>query len=124
MKKTNLYAVISIIAFAFLILGANLFAQDNLKKAEIKTSAECDMCKDRIEKAVNKLEGIKSADLVVDTKVFKVSYDETKVTLKEIKEKIASVGYDADDVKKDPRAYKRLPKCCQLDGHKNHDHDH
>ncbi len=124
MKKTNFVIGNFILVAIILFMGINVYSQTEWKNVEIKTTAECQQCKDRIEKAVNKLDGIKSVDLVIDTKICKVSYDEKVVTLKEIREKIASVGYDADDVKKDPRAYKRLPKCCQIDGHKDHEHEH
>ncbi len=124
MKKMNLLTGNIILVAAIMFMGINLYSQTEMKNSEIKTTAECQQCKDRIEKAVNKLDGIKSVDLDVDSKICKVTYNEKKVSLKEIREKITSIGYDADDEKKDMRAYKRLPKCCQLDGHNDNDHEH
>lgn len=120
----NLLASNLLYVALIVLMGISLHSQTEIKNAEIKTTAECEKCKDRIEKAVNKLDGIKSVDLDVDSKICTVSYNEKEVSLKEIREKIASVGYDADDEQKDMRAYKRLPKCCQIDGHKEHDHEH
>ena len=72
-------------------------AQDTIK---IQTTAQCEDCKERIEKAVNELEGIESADLEVESAVATVIFDTEKTSSEDIKKSIASVGYDADDVKK------------------------
>jgi copper chaperone CopZ len=100
-----------IVFFAVLSIAAS--AAESLKTIEIKTSAVCEMCQERIEKAVKELDGIKSASLSIETKIVKVEYDELKVKPEDIKEKISKAGYDADDVRKDKKAYKKLPKCCQ-----------
>lgn len=110
MKKIVLFAIVFLFAMQ---LKAEV--QDTLK---IATTAQCEMCKDRIEEAVNKLDGINYVNLDVASAVVSVLFDDEKTSPKEIRKKIASVGYDADDEKKDKRAYKRLPKCCQLGGHK------
>lgn len=105
----NLFAIIVV----FLAFNFAVSAAESIKTIEIKTSAICEMCQERIEKAVKELDGIKSASLSVDTKIVKVQYDESKIKLEDIKEKISKTGYDADDVRKDKKAFKKLPKCCQ-----------
>ncbi|MGB9770472.1 MAG: heavy-metal-associated domain-containing protein [Candidatus Kapaibacteriota bacterium] len=113
MKKLSFLAILIVLSFAFSIA----FSQNqNQKTAEIKTSAVCEMCKERIEKKLTKVDGIESANLDVDTKVLNVTYDATKISLEDIKKKISKIGYDADDVKRDPKGYKKLPKCCRIDG--------
>jgi copper chaperone CopZ len=97
----------------FIVFSIAASAAEIVKTIEIKTSAICEMCQERIEKAVKELDGIKSANLTVDTKIIKVDYDESKVKPEDIKEKISKTGYDADDVRKDKKAFKKLPKCCQ-----------
>lgn len=100
-----------------LLTAVNSNAQSNeLKTAEIKTSAVCEMCKERIEKKVLKLNGVIEANLDIDTKILNVKYDESKTSLEEIRTEISKTGYDADDVKRNPKAYKKLPKCCRIDG--------
>lgn len=111
----NLIVSILVFVAATFALSANDTAKDTLK---INTTAQCEMCKDRIEEAVNELDGINYVNLDVPTAVVNVVYDDTKLSAKKIKEVIAGTGYDADEVEKDKRAYKRLPKCCQLGGHK------
>lgn len=85
----------------------------------IKTSAQCGMCEDTIETGVRTLPGISVADLDVTTQKLKVKFDPTKTNMEEIRNKVASLGYQADEVQADPSAYENLPACCQLGGHKN-----
>lgn len=82
----------------------------------IQTSAICESCKNRIEKALKATDGIVSANLNLDNKKIKVKYDPTKLTPDQIRTAIAKTGYDADGVKADADAYNNLPKCCQKGG--------
>lgn len=88
-----------------------------IKEIKIKTSSQCDQCKERIEKAINKLSGINNANLDVDSKILTVNYRTAETNPDEIRKKVSDTGYDADDIPANPRAYKKLPKCCQKDGH-------
>jgi len=119
MKKT-IYIIAVIFAF-FAINISGAFAQEikaeGFKTDSIKTSAVCEMCKSTIEKAVNKLIGIKSCKLDVESKVLAVSYDEDKVTISKIRKAINKAGYDADDESADPKAYAKLPACCKKGAH-------
>lgn len=115
MKVNN--SIFGAILLMIFFVGINSNAQSNeLKTAEIKTSAVCEMCKERIEEKVLKLDGVSKANLDVETKLLTVEYDESKISLKEIRIAISKTGYDADDVKRDPKVYKKLPKCCRIDG--------
>lgn len=116
---------IIIIALAFFAI--NLSAQSEkatsdavtkteIKTAKFKTSAECGMCKKRIEKALGKVEGITYSKLNVPTKILKVKYDSEKLSEEDIRNAVSAVGYDADNVEADPKAYKKLPKCCKKGG--------
>lgn len=107
-----------IFLFAILVLTFSfaLSQSQTQTTAEIKTSAVCESCKERIEKNLKKVDGIINADLNVDTKVLTVTFDTSKILLQDIKLRISKIGYDADEVKRDPKAYKKLPKCCRIDG--------
>jgi periplasmic mercuric ion binding protein len=100
-----------------LSLAGCAMAQDEVKELKIKTSAQCDMCKKRIEKAIGLEKGIKSAVLDVDSKVLTVSYRANKTDPRKIQQAVQNVGYDADALPADPKAYKKLPDCCQKGGH-------
>ena len=76
-------------------------------------SAQCDICKDNITRALKKLKGLKSFNVDVDSKIVTVSFDNSITDLKKIRRAISSAGYDADNVKADPVAYSRLDACCK-----------
>ncbi|MEI6823928.1 MAG: heavy-metal-associated domain-containing protein [Bacteroidota bacterium] len=119
MKQIN-SKLIALMIVAIVLIGNTIYAQvkkaDKYSEIKIKTSAQCDMCKETIEKALAFEKGVKSSDLNVDTKVCTVKYDATKTTTDKIKIAISKVGYDADDVKADPKAYNKLSPCCKKDG--------
>lgn len=98
-----------------MIFSTALFAQKDTKLAElkIKTSAQCDMCKEKIEKAINKEAGVKSANLDLKTKILTVKYATDKTDEVKIKTAVTKVGYDADESKADSKAYEKLPACCK-----------
>ena len=109
------------ILFALIFLAGGVNAQE-VKKVEevtIQTSAKCGDCKDRIEGALNYLKGVQFAELNNDTKKVTVRYKTKKVSLEQIKAEIASVGYDADDVKAEEAAIEKLPACCKPSAHKH-----
>ncbi len=104
--------ILAIISF-FVITGS-LSAQTGGKQyVEIKTSAQCGTCKAAIEKAVGSVEGVKTADLDLDSKVVAVKYDGDKTTAEAIKAAIIAIGYDADELPANPEAYEGLHSCCK-----------
>lgn len=103
--------LVSVIAF-----GAQAQNKKKVVEATFTTSAQCGMCKDRIEKVLAYEKGIISADLNVETKVLTVKYKANKTNEAKIKEAVSKAGYDIDDIKADPEAYKKLPACCKKDG--------
>lgn len=86
-------------------------------KIEIKTSAVCEMCKETIEQDLTFEKGVKTVNLDVDTKVVTIVYNDKKTTPEALRTRISKVGYNADEVKRDPESYKKLPRCCQDGAH-------
>jgi len=106
--------------FAVLVLQ-NANAQEKKSKLEtavIQTSAECGQCKERIEDGLNYTKGVKFAELDLETKKVTVKFSPKKISLVQVKEKINSIGYDADDLKAKDEIVKKLPLCCQPGGMK------
>jgi mercuric ion binding protein len=91
------------------------FAADNTKEAKIKTSAICNMCKLRIERNVVLSKGVKEAVLDVKSKILTVQFYPGKTNVKEIRETVSKIGYDADEVVAVQKAHDKLPKCCRKD---------
>ena len=93
--------------------------QEKFQTVVIQTSAECGDCKDRIEEALNYTKGVVFAELDLETKKVTVKFATKKISLQQVKEAISAIGYDADEVKAEPKAQRSLPKCCQPNGMKN-----
>ena len=83
--------------------------------ASFGVRGNCGMCKNTIEKAVNKLEGISKADWDRLRKKIDVSFDASKTNLDAIHKAIANSGYDTDKMSGSEDAYKSLPGCCKYD---------
>ncbi|MCU0423263.1 MAG: cation transporter [Bacteroidia bacterium] len=92
------------------------YTKDGLVIAKIKTSAVCDMCKETLEKAMAYEKGVKSSELIVETKILTVTFDPKKTSLDKIRLAISNSGYDADQVLANPKSYGNLPACCKKDG--------
>jgi mercuric ion binding protein len=82
----------------------------------IQTSAQCGDCKTRIEGGLNYTKGVKFAELDMTTKKVTVKFKPKTTNSEALKKIISSIGYDADEVKADPLAIKKLPLCCQPGG--------
>jgi mercuric ion binding protein len=110
MKKT--------IAFLLLVLFAfNGNAQSKKNQViQIKTSAECDECKKKIESNLIYEKGVKFCKLNVETKMLSVTYNPEKTNSEKIKLAVSKLGYDADEIKADSLEYAKLPACCKVDG--------
>ena len=78
-----------------------------------KVYGNCGMCKKRIESSLKDVKGVTKATWDVKSKMMTVTFDPHKITLEKIKETIALVGHDTDDVKADNKVYNGLPGCCQ-----------
>ena len=112
MKKSVVFLFVSILSLAFFLsYQANATGSGKVEEIKIKTSAKCGMCKEKIEETLAFEKGVKSAILDVETKIVTVKYDPAKTDPLKIKTAISKAGYDADEVKKDPKAYEKLPKC-------------
>lgn len=80
---------------------------------DIKTSAQCNMCKEYIETALKKIKGVNEAKLNLATKEVEVVYDSKLCTPEMLKKAISEVGYQADEVAPNKAIYDKLPECCK-----------
>jgi copper chaperone CopZ/outer membrane receptor protein involved in Fe transport len=80
---------------------------------DIKTSAQCNMCKEYIETALKKIKGVEDAKLNLATKEVEVVYDSKLCTPEMLKKAISEAGYQADEVAPNKAIYDKLPECCK-----------
>lgn len=88
-----------------------VFAQTDTIK--IQTTAVCEMCKETIEHDLSFVKGIVSSNQDVETKTLQVVFDPAKTNALQIQKEVTKIGYDADTLKADPKAFRKLPECCK-----------
>lgn len=93
------------------------FANAQTDTVVVKTSVICNECKERIEHDLSFEKGVKSNVVNLDTKDVTVVYNSAKTDPEKIRIAITKIGYDADSLKADQKAFKKLPLCCQEPGH-------
>ena len=109
--------------------------QEGLKTEKFKVYGNCGMCKKRIEKAALSVNGVKSADWNVESKMITVQYDDQIFSkqgksMDNVYMKISKSGHDTQYYKSKDEAYNALPVCCQYDRSENsqqndsHNHNH
>ena len=85
------------------------------KTKTFKVYGNCGMCKRTIEGSLKEESSISEALWDIDSGEMKVSYNSKSMTLGEIKQKIADVGYDTDTYRAKVEVYRALPGCCQYE---------
>ena len=113
----NIASIILVVTLQLIAVNSNAQKADKKEQIVIKTSAVCEQCKERLEKAMAYEKGVVSSNLDVTTSKFTVVYKVDKTTPDKIRLAISKVGYDADSIKADQKAYENLPQCCQKGGH-------
>ena len=104
--------IISMIALFAIV---KVQAQETSAEIKIKVSSVCGMCKSTIEKGLAFEKGVKRSDLKVSESTITVIYNPKKTTPEKIRLAISNIGYDADEVKANPKAYDKLDACCKKD---------
>jgi len=85
------------------------------KSEKFKVYGNCGMCEKRIEKAASAVEGVSKADWDKETKMMKVTFDDSKTDVHKIHKAITKVGHDTDMHKAKDEVYNELPGCCKYD---------
>ncbi|TGD59789.1 heavy-metal-associated domain-containing protein [Flavobacterium humi] len=116
--KTIFLQSIFILALIFLVPNPAM-AQKSNQKAIIKTTLHCDHCKQcetcglKFNTEMLKIKGVRMYELDDAKMTFTIYFNPKKTNLQEIRIAISKLGYDADEVKADPKAYESLDGCCK-----------
>ena len=104
------------ILFILLLVPFFSFSQEERSKtsrAQFTVLGQCEMCKDRIEKATFKIKGVKYSSWSIPKNKLSIIYNSNKVSLNDIKNQIAETGHDTDEVLATDEAYENLHHCCK-----------
>ena len=118
MRKKSVLKIL-VLAVSLFFFSNFVSAQKATQKIVIKTFLHCDHCKEcetcgqKFKTEMLKIKGVKMYELDDKAMTFTIYYNSKKTTLQVIKEGISKLGYDADEVKADPKAYESLDGCCK-----------
>ena len=76
-------------------------------------TVQCEMCKKKIEDYLKRYDGVATVNVNYKRKETTVKYLTDRTNEEVLKAAIANAGYDANEIKANPEAYKALPKCCK-----------
>ena len=126
MSKVKLVSKLTIAIFLISLCFMNkTTAQESPKKKNkrakitIQTNTYCDHCNKcgscagRIKSELTYIKGIKFVSYDDDEMMISVIYNEAKITIEQIRKEISKLGYDADDIPANQKAYQMLDACCK-----------
>jgi len=85
---------------------------NGISDQRFKVAGNCDMCKERIEKAAKSVSGVLKAVWNKTDKIIQIQFDPAKTNLDAIEKAIAKAGHDTEKYKSSDDDYKLLPECC------------
>ncbi|HZH71220.1 MAG TPA: cation transporter [Mariniphaga sp.] len=85
------------------------------RTGNFEVKGNCGMCEKTIEKAALSVDGVGNADWNKESKLLKVTFDDTKTSEDKIQSAIAKSGYDTKNYKAKDEVYNKLPACCKYD---------
>ena len=94
MNKKYLNSVL----FAFFLFFMGGISAQKSQTVVFKTSAQCGMCKDRIEEVMNFVPGVKYAELNLKDMSIEIQFNTKKITADDLRKRVAAIGYTADNV--------------------------
>lgn len=105
------------IIFGMMLLMVTVSIQAQEKKNKngkynVEVNGNCEQCKKRIEKAALSVTGVKSAEWHIDDHVLHLIINEEKCSITDVKQAIANVGHDTEDIKAKDEVYEKLHHCC------------
>ncbi len=87
----------------------------SLETASFKVYGNCDMCKDRIERAARSVKGVVMANWNSESQKLILKYLPEKTDESTIQKAIVAVGHDTDSFRASDDVYQQLHTCCQYD---------
>lgn len=114
MKTNKFFLILTIILYVYQGNAQN--KSTKIAEIKIQTSGHCSECKKNIEQAMTFEKGVKEANFDISNGILNVSYHINKTDPDKIRKAITLIGYDADTLEAEPKAYEKLKACCKKDG--------
>ena len=86
--------------------------QVNTQTVTIQTNGTCAQCKKIMMENIPQWTGVKECVYDMQTAKVTITFDTRSTNADKLRDGICHLGYDADNMKADPAARAKLPKCC------------
>lgn len=102
-----------------LFMVQSVSAQGKKATIIVKTPTTCNHCKvcetcgGKLETDLYFVRGIKVVEYNQEAQTTTIVYRPKQITPEKIRQEIAKLGFDADDVKADPAGYEKRDNCCK-----------
>lgn len=107
----------TLIAICLITIGLTATAQSKKTSSlAIQSSTVCDMCVETIKNNLIYEKGVKKVEVDLTTSAVHIDYDANKNTPEALRAALIKLGYAADGVPGDAKAFAKLPACCQKEG--------
>lgn len=100
--------VLNVVLFTMLFTDKTFAQKQRTQTVSIRTSAECAICKKKIETLLYNENGVKKANADLETKTVTVTFDSRKISEDNIRMIISNAGYDADSIPANNKALQRV----------------
>ena len=108
--------IILLLLVAFFVFASQAQEKKNKNaKYTFEVKGNCDQCQRRIQKAAFSVSGVKMANWDIDSRQMSLILNEEKASLLQVKQAIAKVGHDTDEVKATDNDYDHLHFCCHYE---------
>jgi mercuric ion binding protein len=103
----------------FICMSHTLFAQNKKETVVIQTKTSCNHCKvcetcgGKLETDLYYVRGIKLVTYNEDAMTTTIVYRPKQITPEKIRQEIAKLGFDADNIPADPQGYAKRDGCCK-----------
>jgi periplasmic mercuric ion binding protein len=116
-KRQKMKTLINTSALFLLLVwtGSSIAQAGGKEKVTFKSTVVCSMCKDNIVKYMAYEKGVKDISVDLKEKTVTIVYNPKKTTVEKLKVALTKSGYDADELKADPKAFDKLPECCKTE---------
>ncbi len=110
---------LAILCIVFFVCTFFAFLQNENNTIIIKTQINCDHCKQcescggRFDREIPFIIGIKNYSFDEKAMTISLTYITKQTTPEKLREAISNIGFDADDVKANPKAVAKLDDCCR-----------
>ena len=111
--------LIPLVFLTFFFTSDDVIAQ-KVKTINFEVDAVCEMCKERIEGAVD-VKGVKIAEYDLLNHQLAITFSTKKISEDEIHQLISDAGHDTEKVKASDEAYAKIYHCCKYrEAEQNH----